>query len=37
MFFVEVIWNIEKDVIVGKGEFKCGDTLNKYSNVHKEI
>jgi len=26
-FFVEVEWNIENDNIIGKGEFKCGDTL----------
>ncbi len=36
-FFVEVEWNIEKDEIVGKGEFKCGDTLDRYSYVPKEI
>ena len=36
-FFVEVEWNIQKDEIVGKGEFKCGDTLDRYSNVPKEI
>ena len=36
-FFVEVEWNIEKDEIVGKGEFKCGTTLDKYSNIPKEI
>ena len=36
-FFVEVEWNIEKDEIVGKGEFKCGDALNKYSNAPKSF
>jgi len=36
-FFVEVQWNIEKDEIVGKGEFKSGATLDRYSNVPKEI
>ena len=36
-FFVEVEWNIENDEIVGKGEFKCGTTLDRYSNVPKEI
>ena len=33
---VEVKCNIEKDEIVGKGEFICGDTLDKYSNVPME-
>jgi len=37
MFFVEVIWDIEKDEIIGKGQFVEGDSLNKYSNVPKEI
>jgi len=37
MFFVEVIWDNEKDEIKGKGTFKEGDSLNKYSNVPKEI
>lgn len=37
MFFVEVIWDNEKDEIIGKGQFKEGDSLNKYSNVPKEI
>jgi hypothetical protein len=36
-FFVEVEWDIENDKIIGKGEFKCGKTLDKYSNVPKEI
>ena len=36
-FFVEVEWNIENDNIIGKGEFKCGETLDKYSNVPKEL
>ena len=36
-FFVEVEWNIETDEIIGKGEFKYGHTLDKYSNVPKEI
>ena len=36
-FFVEVEWNIETDEIVGKGEFKYGHTLDRYSNVPKEI
>jgi hypothetical protein len=36
-FFVEVEWNIENDEIVGKGVFKCGHTLDRYSNVPKEI
>jgi len=34
---VEVEWNIETDEIVGKGEFKSGVTLDRYSNVPKEI
>ncbi len=36
-FFVEVIWDTEKDEIIGKGQFKEGDNLDKYSNVPKEI
>ena len=28
-FFVEVEWNIENDNIIGKGEFKCGETLDR--------
>ena len=32
-FFVEV----ECNQIVDKGVFKCGDTLDRYSNVPKEI
>ncbi len=36
-FFIEVEWNIENDNIIGKEEFKYGDTLDKYSNVPKEI
>ena len=36
-FFVEVEWNDETDEIVGKGEFKCGGSLDRYSNVPKEI
>ena len=37
MFFVEVIWDNEKDEIKGKGTFKEGDSLDRYSNVPKEI
>ena len=37
MFFVEVIWNNELDEIIGKGVFKEVDSLDKYSNVPKEI
>jgi len=37
MFFVEVIWDIEQDEIIGKGVFKEGSSLDKYSNVPKEI
>jgi len=29
--------DIEKDEITGKGVFKEGDSLDKYSNVPKEI
>ena len=36
-FFVEVEWNIENDNIIGKGEFKCGETLDNYSIVPKEL
>ena len=36
-FFVEVIWDEEKDEIMGKGVFKEGISLDKYSNVPKEI
>jgi len=36
-FFVEVQWNIEKDEIVAKGEFKCRTILDRYGNVPKEI
>ena len=36
-FFVEVEWNIENDNIIGKGEFKCGTTLNRYSNVPNQF
>ncbi len=36
-FYVEVEWNDETDEIVDKGVFKCGDALNRYSNVPKEI
>jgi len=28
---------MEKDEIIGKGVFKEGDSLDKYSNVPKEI
>ena len=37
MFFVEVEWDIEEDEIIGKGTFKEGDSMDKYSNVPKEI
>ena len=36
-FFVEVEWDVEKDEIVSKGDFKCGATLDRYSNVLKKI
>ena len=36
-FFVEVEWNIETEEIVDKRVFKLGDTLDRYSNVSKEI
>ena len=36
-FFVEVEWNIETEEIVDKRVFKLGDTLDRYSNVPKEI
>lgn len=37
MFFVEVEWDNEKDEIIGIGQFNEGDSLDKYSNVPKEI
>ena len=37
MFFVEVIWDIAEDQIIGKAQFKEGDSLDRYSNVPKEI
>jgi len=37
LFFAELIWDIEKDEIIGIGQFKEGDSLDKYSNVPKEI
>ena len=37
MFFVEVIWDIAEDQIIGIGQFKEGASLDKYSNVPKEI
>jgi hypothetical protein len=37
LFFAEVIWDEEKDEIMGKEQFKEGDSLDKYSNVPKEI
>jgi len=36
-FFVEVEWNVKTKEIVDKGVFKYGDTLDRYSNVPKEI
>jgi len=36
-FFVEVEWDIERDEIVAKGEFKCGYTLDRYSNITIEF
>ena len=36
-FFAEVECDIEQDEIIGKGVFKEGDSLDKYSNVPKEI
>ena len=36
-FFVEVIWDRAEDEIIGIGQFKEGDSLDKYSNVPKEI
>ncbi|WP_299164236.1 hypothetical protein [uncultured Eudoraea sp.] len=36
-FFVEVIWDIEQDEIIGKGQFIEGKSLDKYTNVPKEI
>ena len=32
-FFVEVIWDEEKDEIISKGVFKEGNSLDRYSNV----
>ena len=32
-FFVEVIWNNEKDEIIGLGQFKEEESLDKYSNI----
>lgn len=37
MFFVEILWDIKTDEIIGKGTFKEGDSLNRYSNVPKEL
>lgn len=37
MFFVEIIWDIGKDEIIGKTSFKYGQALDKYSNVTKKI
>ena len=37
MFFVEVVWDIERDEIVGKGEFKCGDNYNPNYRFYNEI
>jgi hypothetical protein len=37
MFFIEVIWDIEQDQIIGLGKLKEGESLDKYSNVPKEI
>ena len=36
-FFVEVEYNIETDEIIGNEEFKYGDTLDRYSNILREI
>ena len=36
-FFVEVEWNVETDEILGKGVFKEGDSLDRYSNVPREL
>ena len=36
-FFIEVEWNNEKDEIIGKGEFKGGDSFDRHSNVPKKI
>jgi hypothetical protein len=30
MFFVEVIWDNKKDEIIGIGQFKEGDSLDRY-------
>jgi hypothetical protein len=37
MFFVEVIWDNEKDEIIGIGQFKEGDSPDRHSNVPKKI
>ncbi len=37
MFFDEVLWDIEQDEIIGKGVFKEGESLDRYSNVSKEL
>ena len=37
MFFVEVIWDEEKDEIIGIGQFVEGDSPDKYSNVSKKV
>ena len=36
-FFLEVELDPLTDKIIGKGVFKCGDALDRYSNVPKEI
>lgn len=36
-FFVEVIYDLGQDKIIGKGQFVLGDSLDKYSNLPKEI
>ena len=36
-FFVEVEWDIEEDEIIAQGTFKEGSSLDKYSDVPKEI
>lgn len=35
-FFVEVELDPLTDKIIGKGVFKCGDALDRYSNVPEE-
>lgn len=30
-------WNIQKDEIVGKGVFKCGITLDRYSTIPRKF